>query len=97
MALQNKCGYQHFGQVCNSGAAILCLIRDQSLAKAKNECLYRMEWKQLIGFGKLFHDWVCQVLLKMHQSIPAFTDFSKLPPCQWKVLNFEAFGWRLMV
>ena len=36
---------RHFGQVCNSGAAILCLHRvqcaalDQSLAKEKSECL----------------------------------------------------------
>ena len=45
MAPLNKCQYQHFRQVCNSGAAILCLRRvqcttlDQSLAKEKNECL----------------------------------------------------------
>ena len=45
--------------------------------------------KQSIGFGKLFRDWVCQVLLELHKNILDFTDFCYLPPSQLKVLNFE--------
>ena len=47
---------------------------------------------QLHGFGKLFHDLICQVLLKVHKSMLHFTDFCYLPPSQLKVLNFEACG-----
>ena len=48
--------------------------------------------KTIIGFGKLFHDCVCQVLLKMHKSVLDFTDVCYLPPSQLKVLNFGACG-----
>ena len=37
--------------------------------------------KQSIGFGKLFDDWVCQVLLKMHKSILDLQIFAIYPAC----------------
>ena len=39
----------------------------------------RTEWKQTIGFGKLFHDWVRQVLLEIHKSVQYFTGFVIYP------------------
>ena len=38
---------------------------DQSLAKEEKECL--PDRIKTIGFEKLFRDWVCQVLAKMHK------------------------------
>ena len=84
MALENKCLYQHFGQVCNSGAAILCLCRVQcatldpdpgseSCERKKEECL--PDRIKTIGFEKLFLDWVCQVPVKMHKKYARFCRF----------------------
>ena len=36
--------------------------------------------KQSTGFGKLFHDWVCQVLLKMHKKYTRFYIFLLFTP-----------------
>ena len=44
------------------------------LAYAKDSLTYCLPdgIKQSIGFGKFFHDWVCQVPLKMHKKRARF-------------------------
>ena len=80
MALQNKSWHQHFGQVGNSTAAV-CIFAGYSVLSYVNDSLtyWLPDRIQSIGFEKLFHDWVCRILLKMHKKIQDFTDFCYLP------------------
>ena len=68
---------------------LLCVFAGYSVLTYPND---QIEQKQSVGFGKLFHDWACQVLLKVHRKYTRFYRFFRFPPSQWKVLNFEACG-----
>ena len=49
--------------------------------------------KQSIGFGKLFHGWVCEGTTENAQNIYYISEiFANYPKSQLKILNFEAFG-----
>ena len=70
-----------------------CVFAGYSVLTSTNDSLtyWLPDRIKTINSGKLFHDWVFQVL-KMHKSTLNFTKFCYLPPSQLKFLDFEAYG-----
>ena len=70
-----------------------CIFAGYSvLTYASDSLTYWLPDRIKVGFGKLFHDWVWQVLLKIDKKYTRLYRFLLFIPFQLKVRIFEACG-----